>query len=123
MKGIKTILLNIIMLTCIGCTAQHGSIKNRRLTLLSGMQSMEYKYMLFKTPAGDTLCAKPIDTCLTPTGYQYMWDSAGPPIYILSQYQNKMFAVSFTPITDTTIYAQGQPPYQMDIKKLELIVK
>ncbi len=111
------------MLTCIGCTAQHGSIKNRRLTLLSGMQSMEYKYMLFKTPTGDTLCAKPIDTCLTPAGYQYMWDSDGPPIYILSQYQNKMFSVSFTPIIDTTIYAQGQPPYQMDIKKLELIAK
>jgi hypothetical protein len=122
MKTIRILLLNIIFLASVtSAMAQAAPAKTRNLVLVGGMQSMEYRFMLFKTPSGDTLCAKPIDTCLTPTGYQNVWDSDGPPVYILAQYQNKTFTVTYTPLTDTTIYAQGQPPYQMDIKKLELL--
>lgn len=85
------------------------------------MQTMEYRYMLFKTPKGDTLCAKVIDTCLTPAGYKNIWTTDGPPVYIQPQYMNKTYKVTYTPLTDKTIYAQGQPPYNMDIKKMELV--
>lgn len=116
----KTLLLNIIVCSPLLCAAQSGT-HTEKLSLLSGMQTMEYRFMLFKTHRGDTLCAPIHDSCLTPAGMQYVWDSVGPPINLLPQYTNKLYKVTYTPSTDTTIYAQGQPRYNINIVKMEMV--
>src|ERR1700722_5962164 len=110
------------MLSFTGCSsAQQGNTKTEKFKLIDGWQSMEYKYMEFINSKGDSIYAAEFDTCLTPTGYVSVWDSARPPIKLLPKYLNQKFKITYIKDIVQGPYSDGRMIYGMVIKKMELL--
>ncbi|HTA82394.1 MAG TPA: hypothetical protein VK783_05670 [Bacteroidia bacterium] len=100
MKSLSKLLLISVILSAGACGVKNYSASKpqtitSQLTLVDGYLSMEYKYLQFKTAKGETTYSNEFDTCLTPKGYAWLWDTGGPPSRLVPAFVNQRFNVTF----------------------------